>query len=670
MITEILQEEKEKISELFAEISKTVDVLQFLKMEDYQVSKEFKNRWAFKFKKIFSDIDNFQNNEFPLVVLGRWNSGKSTLINAILGKDILPSANKEMTSILTKIYYGESEEVILKFDKEEDQVIRIEDLEDYINFRGKKYSRNLQQIDIKTNNTYLKSGLCILDTPGIGSINDLNNKITFEIIPKANSIILTFSGTDVGGNENLNLVEQVLRLNYNNLYNVIFVVTRSDMLSEKDVIDARESLSELISTAQSNTGAKISSINICIISPYMELKYKQYLAHDISREQLLDDRKLGIFDINRINLIHNKSNFENFYKILDESILNSENKKSITGNLFIRIQSVLGELLDDYNSTYNYLEKSNNSSLKDISEMLQNKVNVVSKIRDEGKEEVLNFNNKIECLKYNKDYNKQQSENIINDIYIKLCDYIDSKPYQVIARDKFKDLNNEINVLSKGLSTEWINEIKKECDTELNKTIKKIAKIIEKNSRDINEAFIQKNLWETDLEIYKIRITANLLISNFMIIFAYSASVGAGLFAIGNGLLPGVGGIVGSIVGGLVGFFASFPASNKKKEVLKEKLYKYLFEYSDKYKTELNELHLQYRNTGKSLERYLNESLTQAVEEKEIITKNYNETKERYEEIEEKIVADINSIKELMPEISLIFSQYIKDYNSDQSIKQ
>lgn len=665
MITEILQEEKEKFSELLAEISKTVDALQFLNMEDYQVSKEFKNRWAYKFKKVFSDIDNYQNNEFPLVVLGRWNSGKSTLINAILGKDILPSANKEMTSILTKIYYGENEEVILKYDKEEDQVIRIDEIEDYINFRGKKYSENLNQIDIKTNNPYLKSGLCILDTPGLGSINDLNNNITFEIIPKANSIILTFSGTDVGGNENLNLVEQVLRLNYNNLYNVIFVITKSDTLSEKDVIEARESLSELISTAQSNTGAKVSSINICIISPYMELKYKQYLAHDISREQVLGDTKLGIFDIDKIHLVHTKSNFENFYEILDESIINSDNKKSITGKLFIRIQSVLADLLDDYNSTYNYLEKSNNSSLKDISELLQNKVNVVTKIRDEGKEEILKFNNKIEDLKYHKDYNEQQSNNIINDIYIKLCDYIDETPYQVIARDKFTDLNKEINVLSKGLSTEWFNEIKKECDAELNDTIMKIAKIIEKNSRDINEVFIQKNLWETDLEIYKIRITVNLLMSNFMILFASSASVGAGLFAIGNGLLPGVGGIVGSIVGGLIGFIASLPASNKKKEVLKEKLYKYLFGYSDKYKTELNELHLQYRNTGKLLERYLNESLTQAVEEKEIITKNYNETKERYEEIEEKIVADIKSIKELMPEISLIFSQYIKNDNAD-----
>ena len=108
-------------------------------MLDYQVSKEFKSRWELKLKKFFSDIDNYQRNEFPLVVLGRWNSGKSTLINAILGKDILPSANKEMTSILTKIYYGNSRDVILRFDGEEDQTIQISEIEDYVNFRGCKY---------------------------------------------------------------------------------------------------------------------------------------------------------------------------------------------------------------------------------------------------------------------------------------------------------------------------------------------------------------------------------------------------------------------------------------------------------------------------------------------------------------------------------------------------
>ena len=146
MITDVLQAEKEKVSELLTEISITVDGLQFLNMLDYQVSKEFKSRWELKLKKFFSDIDNYQRNEFPLVVLGRWNSGKSTLINAILGKDILPSANKEMTSILTKIYYGNSRDVILRFDGEEDQTIQISEIEDYVNFRGCKYSEKLKQI--------------------------------------------------------------------------------------------------------------------------------------------------------------------------------------------------------------------------------------------------------------------------------------------------------------------------------------------------------------------------------------------------------------------------------------------------------------------------------------------------------------------------------------------
>lgn len=210
-----------------------------------------------------------------------------------------------------------------------------------------------------------------------------------------------------------------------------------------------------------------------------------------------------------MQLIHSKSNFEEFYKILDASILNSENKKNITSNLFIKIQRILAEMLDDYN--------------------------------------------------------KQQTNKIINDIYKKLCNYIDTTPYQIISKDKFTELNSEINKVSKKLLSEWINNIKKEFDDKLNETILKIAKIIKKNSEEINKVFIQKNQDETNLEIYRIRITLNSLMSNFMTSAAYSTSLGAGLFAIGNGILPGIGGIVGSIMGGLIGLIVSLPASNKKR---------------------------------------------------------------------------------------------------------
>lgn len=158
MIADVLQEEKDRISEMLEDISNSIDGLQFLNIPDYEVSKEFKERWELRLEKFFSDIDHYKKNEFPIVVLGRWNSGKSTLINAILGEDILPSANKEMTSILTRVCYGNEQEVIARFKGGEYQAIQPSELEGYLNFRGSKYSEKLERIDIKLDNSLLKSG--------------------------------------------------------------------------------------------------------------------------------------------------------------------------------------------------------------------------------------------------------------------------------------------------------------------------------------------------------------------------------------------------------------------------------------------------------------------------------------------------------------------------------
>lgn len=662
MVADTIQEEKNEILKLLVDVLDTVKKLQFLYLSDYEISKDFRKRWNFKLKNFYSNIENYLRNEFPIVVLGRWNSGKSTLINAILGEELLPSGNKEVTSILTKVYFGNSKDVLVQFTGGDYQTIDKLEMEDYINFRGNKYSKNLKQIDVRSNSSFLESGLCILDTPGLNSINELNNNITFEIIPKAHSIILTFGSSDVGGEDNLNLIEQVFRLNFNNLYNVVFVITKSDVLDEKETKEAHESLKELINIAQKRVGVvKESTIHICMISAYTELKYQQYLKGELSEQQLINDHKLGVANVDQIKLMRNKSNFEEFFKILDESILNSQNKKNITNRLYIIIQSVLTELLKDYRATEANIKKSNESSLEQLSLSLQKKVDTESRINETRKEKIKEFKDSINDLK-SKEYISQRISEIINSIYMEVCMYIEETPYEIISKNEFRELNQKIDIISAKLQISWIKKIEEEFNSKWNRVIIDISMITDKDIIGIDDELRQNSIEGIELEINGLQIKTNSLWTNCLLAFAASASTMAAGFSVGNTLFPGVGGIVGGITTGVAAFAASaikLSTSGKRKEDLKGQLNKKLLEREDDYEKILENMRLQYELRVKQLEILLNNSLDKVIHDKEIFTRNCNITKDKYKEIEKKIAEDIKAIKELIPEISVAFSDYL-----------
>lgn len=669
MITQTLQEEKQAILKLLEHILSTVDNLQFLKGEDFEVGKEFKNKWEVKIKNFSYIINNYLHYEFPIVVIGRWNSGKSTLINAILGEEILPSANKEMTSLLTKVCFGDSKDAIVHFSGGGHKTIQISEVENYINLRGSKYSERIKLIDVKCKNSLLRGGFCILDTPGLGSINDLNNDIAFDVIPKAHSIILVFSGSDVGGKDNLNLIEYILTLNCENLSNVIFVINKCDVLSKKETKEAQESLKELIDIARERAKMKQETEDqICMLSAYNELKYKQYYKHAISETELLSDDILKLSSVNQIQLIHQKSNFDEFNELLEESILKSRNKKNIMDRLFTTIQSVLTDLLMDYNSTYAYINKSNNSTKKQFLTLLQKKEDIEFKINREALEKISMFNSKIDVLQPYKEYSMQHVNKLVDSIHMELCKYIEKTPYEEISKNEYRELNQQINIISTRLSINWMGDIRKEFDSEWDEMIITIAKIIEKNNKEISDELLQGNLEEIQLEIDGVRVKENLTVTNHIQSLVTSVSVGSGLFVIGNGLLPGIGGILSSVVGGLIVYIVSWvnqTTEDKRKAAIMKRLKEQLLKYEDMYRRALEDLYLQYVDRIKQLKNYLNTSLENVKQEKECLVKNYDIIKDRNKEIEDKMITDIKAIEELMSQINLVYDQHAKSVGNN-----
>ena len=56
-------------------------------------------------EKLRNDHNKLEDEKFSLVVIGEFSRGKSTFVNAMLGKSILPSSKQPTTNIISKIIY-------------------------------------------------------------------------------------------------------------------------------------------------------------------------------------------------------------------------------------------------------------------------------------------------------------------------------------------------------------------------------------------------------------------------------------------------------------------------------------------------------------------------------------------------------------------------------------
>ncbi len=134
-------------------------------------------------------------DRFNLVVVGRFNRGKTSLMNAILGTDRLPTGIIPLTSVITSVGYGSSETVVLKyqnswFEKE----ISIDELPQYVTQVGNP--GNIQRIvtaEIRLPAEILRRGFYFVDTPGLGSVIRENTRTTEAFLPEADAFILVTS---------------------------------------------------------------------------------------------------------------------------------------------------------------------------------------------------------------------------------------------------------------------------------------------------------------------------------------------------------------------------------------------------------------------------------------------------------------------------------------------
>ncbi len=115
-----------------------------------------------------------------LAVLGQMKRGKSSLINALLKADVLPTGVLPVTAIITEIRYGEAPTATIVYSagglREQ---VPISTLADYISeTKNPGNKKQVASVEITYPSPFLKDGIVLIDTPGIGSTHAHNTEIT------------------------------------------------------------------------------------------------------------------------------------------------------------------------------------------------------------------------------------------------------------------------------------------------------------------------------------------------------------------------------------------------------------------------------------------------------------------------------------------------------------
>ncbi len=191
--------------------------------------------------------DKLDTNTFNLVVVGQFKRGKTCLINALLGADILPVSVIPLTSIVTVLVYGETLGVKVYFKNGKIADVPAESLPDYVTETGNpKNEKEVLEVVVLYPSPYLKDGVRLVDTPGVGSVYIHNTDVAYRYLPKSDAALFLLSTDQPAGSAEIEFLKDVREY----AGRIFFLLNKIDYLSGEEVGSAlsfaKETLEEIM----------------------------------------------------------------------------------------------------------------------------------------------------------------------------------------------------------------------------------------------------------------------------------------------------------------------------------------------------------------------------------------------------------------------------------------
>ncbi|MGA8152372.1 MAG: dynamin family protein [Terriglobales bacterium] len=224
----LMRGSRENLQERLERLEQTGDEIPVLKKLESVISEH----GLVEFRSTLSMIlDRLEDHSFEIAIFGRVSSGKSSLLNAMLGIDVLPVGVTPITAVPTRLLYGETPVVHVWFANRTPEEFDIAHLPEFVAEQlNRGNEKHVTRIVVQLPSPRLREGIAFVDTPGLGSLATRGAAETLAYLPRCDlGVVLIDAGSTLTPDD-----LQTIQILYDAAIPAMVLLSKADLLTLED----------------------------------------------------------------------------------------------------------------------------------------------------------------------------------------------------------------------------------------------------------------------------------------------------------------------------------------------------------------------------------------------------------------------------------------------------
>ncbi|HAG83939.1 MAG TPA: dynamin family protein [Cyanobacteria bacterium UBA12227] len=427
-------------------------------------------------------IDRIKQQAFSVAIVGEFKRGKSTLINAFLGSEILPSDILPCSATLNRVTHGLKPQLKITFKDGREEELEIDRLKEYVTKLTPESEETATTIEEATVYFPIRhDNVDIIDTPGLNDDVSMT-AVTLSVLPRVEAAVMVMMAPAVFSAYERDFLEN--KLLTNDLGRVIFVVNAIDRCTrpgdkERLLENAVDRLQKyILSRAEEQFGKDSEDYKVYI------KKIGKPKVFGISAEQALAAKLNG----DEEGLV--QSGFAEFQAALEEFLT--------TGQGAVRLQVAVNRAIasgSEILTAINIQEKALAMRQEEFNAAYEKSVAEIAALREKKKEEMRLIDRATENVRYNvrpllnqlEDKIKHAAEQTVNNAIIEKGELRNKK---ALSEKLAKAVSNSVQNVGQRMADQIQSEIQHGLEREIDR-LKEFAESVDQTLKQIEMNFLE-----------------------------------------------------------------------------------------------------------------------------------------------------------------------------------